>query len=103
MSRAVLLKVKPGQYNNWKAWCAELSGLYYEEAKETLIEEKVTQELTIGFNIGDECYVIGYMDGECLPANMGREINQKHKVMKEQCLEMVGEIEVLAHIKSSPY
>jgi len=65
----------------------------------TLIEEKIIQELTIGFEIEGECYVIGYMDGECLPANMSRTINQKHKAMKEQCLEMVGEIEVLANIK----
>jgi len=100
MQKAVLLKVKAGEWENWKGWCEELSTTLLTEAITTLEEEKVVQELTLGFEIDNQRYVIGFMDGECLPANMDREINQKHKAMRVQCLEYVCEAEVLSNIKS---
>lgn len=59
------------------------------------------QELTIGFEINDTCYVVGFMDGECLPANMDREVNKRHKAMKQQCLERIGETDVFYNIKQN--
>lgn len=100
MQKAVLLKVKAGEWENWQNWCEELSTNLLTEAITTLEEEKVVQELTLGFEIENQHYIIGFMDGDCLPANMDREINQKHKAMKTQCLEYVGEVEILSNIKS---
>jgi len=34
------------------------------------------------------------MEGEMLVANMGREINKKHKEMKERCLEKAQDVTV---------
>lgn len=99
MGKAVLLKVKKGQWENWKTWCTELNTNLRAEAMLTLEEERVFQELTLGFSMGDEHYIIGFMDGECLPANMDREINQKHKEMKRQCLDYMNEVEILYNIK----
>lgn len=98
MQRAVLLKVKEGQYTTWKNWCAELSTSLLREAELTLQEEQVLQELTLGFEIDDTQYIIGFMDGDCLPANMDREVNKRHKEMKQQCLEYIGETDVLYNI-----
>lgn len=99
MEKAVLLKVKDGQWENWKAWCAELGTSLRAEAVLTLEEERVIQELTLGFNVDDKHYIVGFMDGECLPANMNREINKRHKEMKHQCLEYQSDVEILYNIK----
>jgi len=99
MQRAILLKVKDGQYETWKNWCRELSTSLLNEAERTLQEEQVLQELVLGFEIDGAHYIVGFMEGECLPANMDREVNNRHKEMKQQCLEYAGEADVLYNIK----
>lgn len=99
MQRATVLKVKTGQWETWKQWCAELDTVLRSEAVLTLEEEQVLQELTLGFALDGEHYVIGFMDGECLPANMDRVINQRHNEMKQTCLERITNAEVLYNIK----
>lgn len=101
MSQAVLFKIKEGRKEEWLSWCKELSTTLRDEAIETLKEEGVVQELTIAFSINGDDYVLGYMDGEILPANMDQEINQKHKEMKEECLERVRDADVLSNFKVS--
>lgn len=97
-NKVVLLRVKEGKLETWKAWCAELEGARRAEAIETLNEEKVSEEICTLFFINNEAYVLGYVVGEMLPANMSREINQKHKQMKSDCLEYVSEAETLYHL-----
>ncbi len=98
MTKAVLFKVNDGQWEYWKEWCTELSTSLRSEAMLTLEEEKLVQELTLSFNLGDSIYVIGYMDGDSLPVNMSRDINIKHKAMKDQCLQRVSEASVLYNL-----
>lgn len=100
MKKAVLLKIKNGKKAIWENWCTELSTKLRSEAELTLAEEKVIQELTLSFSLHDEDYVIGYMDGECLPANMDRKINQKHQEIKSECLTRVGDVTVLLDLKA---
>lgn len=95
MKKAILFRIKEGKRDGWYTWCRELSSNLREEAILTLKEEQVLQELTLAFSIEDSDYVIGYMDGDCLPANMERDINQRHKEMRAECLEYMGDVEVL--------
>lgn len=99
MEKAVLYKVEPGQWNTWKEWCTEINTTLREEAILTLEEEQVLHELALGFSLGDDQYVIGFMQGECLPANTAHEINQKHRNMREQCLEKIDYAETLYNIQ----
>ena len=100
MEKAYLFKIKAGKSSTWEAWCNELASALKNEAIETLKEEKVQQELSLSFSLNGEGYVIGFMDGECLPANMNREINQQHKKMREECLERVGDVGILYNIRN---
>ncbi len=100
-TKAVLLKIKEGQWEVWRDWCRELSGALRFEAVLTLQEEKVLQEMALGFQINGERYVIGFVEGEALPAKMDREINQRHQAMKLQCLEHVEKVEILYIIKNN--
>lgn len=99
MQKAVIFRVKEGYYETWKNWCIELNTTLSEEAHLSLEEEEVFQELTLGFIIDDVHYILGFMDGECLPANMDRDINRRHKEMKKQCFERVSEAEVLYNLR----
>jgi len=99
MRKIVLFKVKEGCVDKLKAWGKEISGPLREEAQITLREEKVTQEGLSIFQIGMEWYAIGFMEGEGLPSNKDREINKRHEAIKNECLEYVGPIEELYHIR----
>ncbi len=99
MKKAILFRIKEGKKEQWYAWCAELADVLREEAIRTLKEEKVSHELALGFSLENTDYVVGYMEGECLPANMDREINQRHKEMREECLERVRDATVLYDLK----
>lgn len=101
MNKAYLFKIKENKKSLWYSWCQELDTILREDAIETLVEEKVSHELVLGFTIANQDYSVGYMNGECLPANMSKEINIKHKKMKEECLERVSEVEILYDIKAT--
>ena len=66
----------------------------------TLAKEKVLEEMCLLFTLNGESYVVGFAEGEMLPANMERGINQKHKAMKQECLEYVSDGETLYHFFS---
>jgi hypothetical protein len=72
-----------------------LGGVRCAEAIETLKEEKMTKEMCTLFSVNGVSYILGFAVGEMLPADMTREINQKHKQMKSDCLEYVSEAETL--------
>ena len=99
--KVVLLKVKEGKLETWREWCNVLENTRREEAKETLLGEKVTEELCVLIDLNGAPHVVGFMEGEMLPADMSREINQKHDMMKKECLEYAGEGESLYHLKET--
>lgn len=99
MNKAYLFKIKEGKKHVWYKWCQEISTSLRVEALSTLEEEQVTHELTLGISLPEGNYVVGYMDGECLPANQDREINQRHSIMKEECLERIGPVDILYDLK----
>jgi len=70
--------------------------LHREEALETLEEENVLYEAGVLFRIGDDTYCLGLMEGEDMrPAEMQRDLNRRHKTMREECLERIGEGEAI--------
>ncbi len=98
MNKIVLFKVKEGCLGKLRAWGEEISGPLHKEAQATLSEEGVTQEGLFSFQVGEEWYALGFMEGEGLPSNKDREINQKHEEIKNECLEYIGPAEEFYHI-----
>jgi len=96
--KTVLLKVKEGKIDTWKNWCAEIEGVRRAEACETLRKEGVTEEMCTLFFIDQQAYVLAFAEGEMSPANMSREINQKHQEFKKECLEYLSDGETLYHL-----
>lgn len=100
MTRGSVLRVKKERLDQWRAWCNELRTSFHEDAIESLKQEQVIQEAAFLFEIAGEYYVLGFMDGEGLLADMTKEVNIKHKKAKEECLERVSDIELLYNIKT---
>ncbi len=88
-----LYKLKKGKLDKWKEWGKLLLTIYKEEAIETLKEEGLTYEAFSVFSINGEYYTIAMIEGEEKPTNMDRELNQKHKAIKKECLEKIGSVE----------
>ncbi len=99
MINGAVLKIKSGRVEQWRAWCEELKTSLLPETLDTLKDEQVFQEASFLFEVHGEFYVLGFMDGKCLPADMAKEVNIKHKKMKEECLEYVSKIESLYNLK----
>ncbi|MBP9750364.1 MAG: hypothetical protein KBC95_00795 [Candidatus Peribacteraceae bacterium] len=91
MKKVTLFRVREGKKDIWNQWCQSLETTLRQEAIHTLEEEQVRLELVIGLTIHGANYVVGYMDGECLPANMDQKINQQHQLMKKECLERMND------------
>ena len=100
MIKGAIFRVKQGRFDQWRAWCNELQTSLREDALDSLRQEQVYQEAAFLFEIKGEHYVLGFMDGESLPGDMTKEVNIKHKQMKEECLEYISNIEVLYNIKT---
>jgi len=95
-----LFKIKKGLKKEWIDWCAEIQNIRRSEAIETLKEEKVIQEAFVFFEVDDVEYTLGISEGENLPANNERDINKIHKEKKKKCLEYIGKVDTLYHLKS---
>jgi len=95
-----LYKIKQDKLSKWREWCLLLRTTHKEEALETLKEEKNTHELYLIFQIKEDFYVAMMGVGENLPAT-SRELNQRHKAMKEECLEFVCPLENLLEFWNS--
>ncbi|MFO0704403.1 MAG: DUF6176 family protein [Candidatus Andersenbacteria bacterium] len=89
-----LFKIKKGKLEAWLNWCKLLHTTYRKDAIRTLSEEGLTHEGFGIFKLNEEHYTIGFSVGENLPANMNKEINQKHRAMKKECLEKIGPVEL---------
>ena len=89
-----LFKIKEGKVEHWRQWCNLLATEYKKEAIETLQEENLTYESFSIFSINGQHYTIGMTEGDAKPANMERELNQKHKTIKQECLERMSPVEM---------
>ncbi len=99
MTKGVIFKVKSEHLERWRTWCEELMTSLQGEALITLREEQILQEASFLFELSGKYYIFGFVDGECLPGDMTKEINIKHKKIKEECLERISEAEVLYNLK----
>lgn len=93
--KAKLYKIKEGKLERWKTWGSLLMKQYYTEAVETLEEEGILAEYFYTFKIKGEWYSLGG-DIEGLTRgkiNKKRKLNQKHRQIKRECLEPLGEAE----------
>ena len=88
-----LFKIKEGKLEKWREWCHLLMTQYKDEAIETLKEEDVTYEAFSIFPIQGQYYAVAMVEGEMKPTNMERELNQRHKAIKKECLERIDLIE----------
>jgi len=84
-----LFKIKEGKLDKWREWGKLLETTYKEEAIETLKEEGLSYESFCVFQINGEYYTFAMTEGEHRPINMDRELNQKHKAIKRECLERI--------------
>jgi hypothetical protein len=89
MNEAYIFKIKENKLDTWKNWELELMKRK-SEALETIIEEGEIFEGSFIFEIKGDWYVMlyGYNEEELLPAT-DKEINNKHKLIKKECLERV--------------
>lgn len=98
----VIFRVKEGKVDEWIRWCHRLESDLHDEAMNTLMEERITEEFCALAWIGDTAYVFGFVTGEMLPPNMARSINVEHKKLKTECLEFVSEAEVMYQFNVYP-
>lgn len=89
-----LFKIKEGKFEQWKNWCHLLMTQYKDEAIETLKEEGLSHESFAIFSIDGNYYTLAMVEGDAKPTNMERELNQKHRTVKKECLERIDSIEM---------
>jgi len=92
--KVYLFKIKEGKLKKWREWCRLLMTKYKNEAIETLKEEGITHEAFLIFPINGHYYTVAMIEGETRPTNMERELNQKHKAVKKECLERIEAVEI---------
>jgi hypothetical protein len=97
--RAILFRLKEGKAKQWMQWCSQLEHDLKVEAIETLREESISEELCMLVRVDGAPYVLGFVAGDSLPANLSRELNTKHQQMKEECLEYENTPDVLYHLE----
>ncbi len=90
-----LFKIKEGKLEKWREWGKLLTTTHKEEAIDTLKEEGLSYEGFCVFEIEGKHYTIAIIEGEEKPTNMERELNQKHREIKKECLEKIGPIETV--------
>ena len=94
-----LFRIREGKLDQWRAWCARISGELRTDATTSIVEEKTLQELFVIFEVGGTHYTIGLAEGECLPPT-DRDINTEHRRISRECLEKIGPIELAYHLKA---
>ena len=88
----MLCRIKLGKRQEWLDWCSLLMTVYLEEARETLGEENLINEMCLVFGAGDDSFVVyrhETQSGKKKPANMERELNKKHFDKFHECLEII--------------
>lgn len=101
----VLYQVKDGRLKEWSEWCKSLETTHKAEALETLREEGVLYEFCVTFPMHGHHYVLGFvLPAEQLkPSDQTRELNQRHRDMKERCLDKVGPVAYSYYLHDAQY
>lgn len=83
------------------AWGAEVQLKHKPEALDSLREENCTREIFQVFEGNGQWFLICHMEGEnLLPANMEKELNQKHREVIMSCIDRPVESEVVYDLKT---
>lgn len=97
MIKYSLFKIKLGKRDILEAWFKELMGKHFKEGIESIMEEDLLQERCIIFGIGDNSYLfyehIPVIGKEKKPFNPHRELNLKHNLILQECLERIESID----------
>lgn len=79
-----LIEIKAETVPQWKKWGARLMNDLKTEALETLTEEGLTQEHVFLLEFNDKHFLGFFTEGNKLPTNLKREINQKHRTLLDE-------------------
>lgn len=84
-----LFKLKNKKVATWRAWCESLMTAHKEDALASLVEEHVTQEMWVTFQLNGNWYTLGcgHELDKAGAVNPNRAVNKIHKAMKEECFE----------------
>lgn len=96
-----VIKIRKGKEQKWIDWCKELQNSRRNEVIETLVEENLLQEFSAIFKLNGESYIVGMMDGDFVKGDPDRDINIKHRQIKDECFDRNNKIaiETLYHLK----
>lgn len=100
----VIYKIKPGKRAVWEAWCSTISNERRTEAIGTLREENILYENCYIVGLADDSYVLFFSkegSGGKNATNLERELNQKHLLMLNECLERVPGPSIVGYELSS--
>lgn len=98
---SVVFKVKPDKLDTWLAWCKELSTNKKSESEKSLLYEGLDYEFCVSFSLDNEHYVIGTEIGRSSPQKDSSSISQQHRAIREECLAIIGETDLLYYIEPS--
>lgn len=90
-----IYRIKEGKKEKLLAWANELKTTYKNEVFQTLQEENVEREFAGIFHIDGKSYAVGFVMGENMLPSSPSELNQKHKEVLKDCLELPTSVEVL--------
>ena len=69
-------------------WGKEVQLKHLDEALESLKEENCSREIFEVFEAEGQWYLVAHMEGEnILPANLDRELNQRHREKIMDCIQ----------------
>ncbi|MGH2613417.1 MAG: DUF6176 family protein [Rhabdochlamydiaceae bacterium] len=93
MMKINLFKIEKGKLEKWLEWGHCLMTEHQEEAVETLKEEGLIYEGFCVSEVAGNYYTLAMIEGYERPTNMERELNQKHREVKRDCLDKLGPVE----------
>ena len=79
-----LIEIDSQYVGEWKKWGVKLMGELRAGAIETLKEEGLTQEHMFLIELDGKTYLGFFTEGEGEPANLEKEINQKHRALLDK-------------------
>jgi hypothetical protein len=93
-SQPSIFRIKDGKLNQWTEWCQQINEALRDRAEATLKDEGILYEFFITFEINGSHYTLG---AEITPngtdpktADSTNPINEEHRRMKKDCLELVA-------------
>ncbi len=97
MKRLFCLKVKEGKEERVLAWFNYLQ-TQQVALLETLKEERLLREEWWKEERDGRLYLYATLDGEALPSNQNKEINQQHQEVLKECIEEKIRIEIILNL-----